>query len=187
MEYYGWVAALVTGSILVFGGMAIVLMGAHYHFLGLDSYTEEENREAARGLVFCSTAFWIPGMILMAYGVKGYTHKKRLVSLATYLKLYRRIKLSDVAVKMGRPESEIEMDLLACMHKGYINGYMDRNSGEFFVEGSVSQSHTGLKCPSCGSPSSKIVMSGETRVCEYCRSPMFPGEAYPGSTGHGHG
>jgi hypothetical protein len=110
----------------------------------------------------------IPGILLMLVGLRKRGPVKDLQNLAELLKAYRRIKISKVAQKLGVTEFEAEKRIADCVDRGFVKGYIDRNTEEFFTVESLSQVVPQTGCPKCGAPPEKIVLVGEIARCGSC-------------------
>jgi len=110
----------------------------------------------------------LPGIILMALGLRKRKQAKDLENLANLLKTYRRIKVRKIAEKMGVTEFEAEKRIAMCTEKGLVKGYIDRSTEEFFTEESLGQIIPQAGCPKCGAPPERIILVGETAKCGNC-------------------
>ena len=163
--------ALVVGIIFAAFAALITVFGILYAVV--DVYeSPDENWEAAKLLFGCSGFLWPFAIIFIVYAYLGLKNEKQLRELADYVLIYRRLKIPDLAARMGKTAYETEKMLLQCIERGYLRGYIDRNTGEFFVEGAEKEIVKPIKCPHCGGISTKVVMRGEVQVCEYCGAPL---------------
>ena len=110
----------------------------------------------------------IPGIILAAIGLKKHKAVKDLESLAEVLRAYRRIKIARVAQKLGVTEMEAEKRIAACIDRGWVKGYIDRTTDEFFTLESLGQVIRTDGCLKCGAPPDRIVLVGEQAKCGSC-------------------
>lgn len=157
-------------------GAILIVLGIFFDVLGILSFTvmpqEEGGSDVGMGIAvigLCSAVFLIPGIVLFAWGYKLGQKERELQKLAGYLKSYRRIKISDVATKIGKSEMETEHLIAKIVEKGLIQGYVDRTSGEFFTHQSLfHEVDRPDKCPNCGASMYTRVLSGENAVCDYC-------------------
>ena len=176
-----WGISLAIGILFISAAILVTIAGLTYLVTPLPDKSPEENRSAGITLLSFSVVCWITALIPFGYGFMGYAKDKRLRQVADYLKLYRRITMEELARKMNTSEFEAEKLLLDCIDRGYIDAHVDRATGEIFIKGTVSESYVGVRCPNCGRLSTRIVMRGETRVCEYCGSVLPIGSPYPGT------
>lgn len=157
-------------------GAILIVLGIFFDLIGIMSVTiipsEEGGSDFGMGMAvvgLCTVIFLIPGIILFVWGYKLGQKEKELEKLAGYLKSYRRIKISDVAKKLGKSEYETEQLIAKIVEDGLIKGYVDRTSGEFFTHQSLfHEVDRPDKCPNCGASMYTRVLSGENAVCDYC-------------------
>jgi DNA-directed RNA polymerase subunit RPC12/RpoP len=160
---YRWIGAILVGLGLFFVMVAIV--GGTVANEDMDASSEQYFGIA----VFCTVVLMVPGFIIFAWGYKLGQKEREYERLAGYLKSYRRIKISDVATKIGKSEMETEQLIAKIVEKGLILGYIDRNSREFFTHQSLfHEVDRPDKCPNCGASMYTRVLSGENAVCDYC-------------------
>ncbi|MBI5001199.1 MAG: PCI domain-containing protein [Euryarchaeota archaeon] len=107
-------------------------------------------------------------LVLIGYGLAMRRRARRLSEIATMLRAYRRIKISDLARKLAVTEFEAERVIARCIELGMVEGHIDRTTGEFFTPESVAQVVKLSPCPYCGSPADQLVLSGETAKCPAC-------------------
>jgi hypothetical protein len=107
-------------------------------------------------------------LVLIGYGLAMRRRAQRLSEIATMLKAYRRIKISDLAQKLGVTEFEAERVIARCIELGMVEGNIDRATGEFFTPESVAEVVKPKPCPYCGSPADQLVLTGETGRCTAC-------------------
>jgi hypothetical protein len=116
----------------------------------------------------------IPGISLMYVGIRKRGPVNDLRKLAELLRAYRRIKISKVAQKLGVTEFEAEKRIAACVDRGFVQGYIDRTTEEFFTMESVGQVVALGGCPNCGAPPDKMVLVGEHPKCSSCGAALPP-------------
>ena len=104
----------------------------------------------------CTPIGIIPGIICIAIGLILRNHQKRFEQIAELVRAYRRIKISELARKMGKTEFDTERILVQCIDRKLIEGYFDRNTGEFFTKEEMWQRLTIQNCPRCGAPHDQI-------------------------------
>ena len=110
------------------------------------------------------------GAAMMAIGLRGRAKHKRLERVADLLKAYRRIEITKLAGKMGITPMDAEYTIAECLGRGLIEGYFDRQEGEFFTKEALYQVMEIEKCPSCGAPPTDLYLVGEEIQCKYCGS-----------------
>lgn len=116
----------------------------------------------------CTLFTLVPTVILLSIAALGYRRERRLKAIATMLKAYRRIKIAELARKLGITEFKAEQVIAQCIHEGLVTGHIDRVTGEFFTDESLHVTKAGFKCPSCGAHNSAVYLVGESAKCEYC-------------------
>ena len=122
------------------------------------------------GFFLCAAVGLIPGAIFIAQVFKIRRQERELESLGEVLQAYRRITMAEVARKLGVNEFEAEKRVAAAIDSGYVKGYIDRNTHEFFTIESMSQVIKVNSCPKCGAPREKLYLSGEQVKCSSCGS-----------------
>lgn len=126
-------------------------------------------------MVMCTITFIIPGVIIFAWGLKLGKWESDLEKLAGYLKSYRRIRIHDIARKLGKTEYETEDLIAQCVKQDLVKGYIDRSTGEFFTyESLFEEVKKPNNCPSCGALIDTRLLMGETAVCKYCGNKLTP-------------
>ncbi len=118
----------------------------------------------------CGVIGLIPGIILLAMVFKMKKKDEDLESLGEVLQAYRRIKMSEIARKLGVNELEAERQVAKAIDMGFVKGYIDRNTHEFFTHESMSQVIKLNSCPKCGAPREKLYLVGEEVRCGSCGS-----------------
>jgi len=128
-------------------------------------------------LWLCTPVTLAVGLGLTGYGLKIRSdvlrETRRLQEIAGVLKEYRRMKISDLARKLGVNEFEAERTIGQCLEQGYVEGFVDRSAGEFVAREALGQVAPITGCPRCGAPPDRIMLVGETNKCGAC------GAAYP--------
>ena len=108
--------------------------------------------------------------VLYISGVKLSELEQKLIQLATLIKTYRRISLTEIAKKFGLTEIKAEKLLDTAIELKLISGNMDRTTGEFFISESLNEIKKISFCPNCGASITQIVHQGETAKCSACGS-----------------
>jgi hypothetical protein len=128
-------------------------------------------------LFLCTPVTLAIGLGLTAYGLKIRAEKlreiRRMEELGGFLRTYRRIKISELARKLGVNEFEAERTVGRCIDLGFVEGFVDRSAGEFVAREAMNQVAPISGCPRCGAPPERIMLIGETNKCGAC------GAAYP--------
>ncbi len=110
------------------------------------------------------------GAALMAIGLRVRAKHKGLERVADLLKAYRRIEVTKLASKMGVTPMDAEYTIAECLGRGLVEGYIDRQEGEFFTKEALYQVMEIDRCPSCGAPATDLYLVGEEIQCKYCGS-----------------
>jgi DNA-directed RNA polymerase subunit RPC12/RpoP len=110
------------------------------------------------------------GAAMMAIGLKGRAKHKELEKVADLLKAYRRIEISKLASKMGVTPMDAENTIVECLGRELVEGYFDRQEGEFFTKEALYQVMEIDRCPNCGAPATDLYLVGEEIQCKYCGS-----------------
>ena len=134
----------------------------------------------------CSIIMIIPLAFLLYYTSKTAAKINKIKSIAEHIRLYRRIKMDDLMKRFNLDRLTLEDYLYEAVEEGYISGYVDRTTDEFFLSTEIGNTYIPLKCPNCGRISTRVVMNGDTRVCEYCGSPLTQAVPYPSQSSNLH-
>ena len=118
----------------------------------------------------CGIIGIVPGIIFMALLMKMRKKDEDLESLGAVLQAYRRIHMSEIARKLGVNEFEAERRAAKAIEMGYVKGYIDRNTHEFFTLESMRQIIRVDSCPKCGAPRDRLYLAGEMIKCGACDS-----------------
>ena len=157
-------------------GIIIIITGVLFLFVGLfavvSGYQKGNKEDINIGYLMSgfSLVFIIPGAGIYISGVKLSRLEENLKQLATLIKTYRRISLTEVAKKFSMPEAEAEQLLNRAIELDLIKGNMDRTTGEFFVSESLGEMKKVSFCPNCGTSLSQVIYHGETGKCPSCGS-----------------
>lgn len=151
-----------SGLIILFSGIFAVVSG----------HQKGNNEDINIGYLMSgfSFAMIIPGVRLYMSGVKLSKLEENLKQLATLVKTYRRISLTEVAKKFGISELEAEKWLNSAIELNLVKGNMDRATGEFFVSESLGEMKKVSFCPNCGTSLAQVIYQGETGKCPSCGS-----------------
>jgi Zn finger protein HypA/HybF involved in hydrogenase expression len=164
---------MIIGIIGILFTLLVVAVGVGYYTNHApEGYTEEEAREGGETFLFiCTPIMIVPSVIFLFLGLRGRARFQAIEDVADILKAYRRIKLTDLARKMGKTELEAEKLVMKCIEENLIHGYMDRQAQEFFTKDAMHQmpdSKSGWKCSACGAYNDSVILPGETAKCGYC-------------------
>ncbi len=118
----------------------------------------------------CVPTALVPGIVLILLGRRASLREKELIEFTAWVKTYRRIRLADLAAKLGKPQFEAEKILVTVIDRGLVKGFIDRNTDEFVIQEAVGQEHVIETCPRCGANLQERFLLGETVTCPYCHS-----------------
>ena len=172
-----WHVSLVVGVLGILLSIIVFTAGMSYLWGGgADDYSEEENKKTGIDFFFiCGPMMLLTSLIFLFFGILGWVRRKKLRERAEILKAYRRIKIEDFAKKIGKNEMDAEKEMMSVMEGGYVDGYIDRNTEEFFTKEFLEQTPNvryGWKCDSCGAKNDTVILPGEAARCQYCNSPQ---------------
>lgn len=158
-----------TGVILFVFGILMLLIAI---FGFITDYNMNKPEGVATAIIFMGFAlcFIIPGAALFRSGQRHTQYEGRLKQLASLIRTYRRISIAEISRNLGISEMEARELVNTAISLEMINGYMDRNTDEFFTEGSVSKAKTLHVCPNCGAQIEQVLHEGETGKCGVCGS-----------------
>lgn len=166
----------LKGTILKILGIFFMIIWGFLLMISL-SYLfgwSEKNISAAINIIgICSVITLIPGIIFLYFGLKVTREERELVELASYLRTYRRINLSDLARKLDKSEFKTEKILMKCVDRKLVDGFIDRASNEFLIRKAMEEEVVIEKCPHCGASMSERFLKGESVKCNYCDSIIF--------------
>lgn len=165
-----WETMLFMGlGLFFFAGMAL--------FVGLisaqNNLSKGESVMEGAGFIFlgiCAPITAFPGLISLALGYKGRQKARHLEQVAGMLKANRRITMTRLATKLGVNELEAEQLIGRCLKAGLVQGYIDRQTDEFFTRESLEQRAPVSNCPHCGAPPDGVHLEGEQVRCGSCGS-----------------
>ncbi len=123
----------------------------------------------------------LPGAIALLFGAVEYRREKRLKEFSTWIRAYRRIRMDELAKKVGKPPMEAERLLAQAIDLGYVQGVIDRSTDEFVLEGTEREQVFVETCPNCGGNVDRWAFPEERFPCPYCSqavvAPSTPGPA----------
>ena len=164
----GPVDLLGDWQIFFFLGIAGLFFGCFFLLIGLILVVVGSFSGPGEIMLVLAILALIPGIFLMAIGLRKRKAAKDLEKLAELLRAYRRIKISKVAQKLGVTEYEAEMKIAACLDAGLVKGNIDRVTEEFFTLESLGQVIPVGGCRNCGAPPDRLFLVGEQVKCGSC-------------------
>lgn len=154
----------VLGFILVFFGIFMLVVGI--------AIIIEGKKDDGPGITMASLIFFLPGFILLYQERRSRRRMEMLESVTSAVKSYRRIKLVDLAAKVGITVPQANRFLMKAVALNMIEGNFDRTTDEFFTSDSREQKLTFKFCPQCGAPLDRVYLEGETVKCGRCGAMM---------------
>ena len=125
----------------------------------------------------------IPAAIALLFGVIEWHREKQLKEFAALLGRYRRVRMDDLATKLGRTPVETERLLTRALELKYVEGVVDRATGEFVLAGVEKQQVFVERCPHCGGVVNRWAFPEERFPCPYCNVAVeAPASAPPAAT-----
>lgn len=187
-----------TGIIFIIAGLwtlwtiLVFAIALFYQLVGLE---DGPDSGAANALYMCSVVNFIVMVLLIFIWHTKKKNEDQMDELASYLRMYRRTPLNNVAARMNIDLKTTELLLSKCISKGHIHGFLDRNTNEFILKESIIEMKTGSKCPNCGGFTTDVSFPGEVVKCQFCDAvipdhsqpppppPQAPKAAHPGAAG----
>ena len=119
-----------------------------------------------------------PGVVLLVVGWKAHHLEAEMVDFTTRVRMYRRIKIDDLARNVERTRSQTERLLARAIDMGLLRGVIDRATDEFVVQETITEQLFVEKCPSCGGRVGRWAFPEERFPCPYCNhSVLVPAAA----------
>ena len=159
-------AAQATASLWKMDPVAYFAMGGFFLFFGLFFIAFLGKIEFLAWICIPPTV--IPGGIAIAYGVVAWRREHVLLAFAEWAKSQRRIKMDDMAQRVGRTRFETERLLGETIDRKLVNGVIDRASDEFVNLDYADKQLFAGKCPNCGGEFSVWYFPEERFKCPYC-------------------
>ena len=152
---------LTLGVLIVLAAIFLLIMGVAFLTVNIGEDSPEENRTTGIAVTaFCGTPLLIIGVVFLFLWYYFSKKAQPLKDLVPILKGYRRIKISEVAMKISKDEKLTESLILNCINDGSIKGYIDFRNKEFVVDPSELKSPQQMVaeylCRRCGQPLSYI-------------------------------
>ena len=118
----------------------------------------------------CVPTALLPGVILLALGMRGRRREQELIEFSSWVKSYRRVALAEVARKLGKTEFETDKILVDVVDRGLVAGFIDRQTNEFVLREEIGRQQFVEACTRCGASLKRMYPLGETVLCPYCGS-----------------
>ncbi len=125
----------------------------------------------------------VPGAIAVLLGTIEWQREKALKEFATWIRTYRRIRMDELARKLGKTPMEAERLLTRAIQLNYVAGVVDRSTDEFVLAEAEKQQVFVERCPHCGGVVNRWAFPEERFPCPYCNVAVeVPASAPPAST-----
>jgi hypothetical protein len=166
----GDVKILIKDTILKLLGYSLLILGIFVFIVGLGMLFDKDAEDVrnAPSIIIFSGAFLLPATLLILLGRKASREEEQLKSIASIIKSYRRITLSEIAGKLNITIPQAESYLSKVLSLNLIKGNFDRTTDEFFTEDAKAQKLEFRFCPGCGAPLDRVYLEGETVKCQNC-------------------
>ena len=174
---------VVLGVILIIGSFFFLFFGYVTYTIGIENQTQEENEYW--GTVFttcCAVPFLIFGLIFIGSGYYINRKSKAMDDVTKILKAYRKIKISEVALKINKPELETEELIIKSINEDSVEGYIDNKTREFIYGAPITEPARDVHRSSIKRPKKKPrkkvakkphVISNDYNDCKLCGRPML--------------
>ncbi len=110
----------------------------------------------------------VPAAIALLFGFIEWHREKQLKEFAALLERYRRVRMDDLAAKLGKTPMETEKLLTRALELKYVEGVMDRATGEFVLTTAEKEQVFIERCPHCGGVVNRWSFPEERFPCPYC-------------------
>ncbi|HII40531.1 MAG TPA: hypothetical protein HA326_04860 [Thermoplasmata archaeon] len=110
----------------------------------------------------------LPAAIALLFGAIEWHREKQLKEFAALLGRYRRVRMDDLAAKSGKTSVETERLLTRALQLKYVDGVVDRATGEFVLAGAEKEQVFVERCPHCGGIVNRWAFPEERFPCPYC-------------------
>jgi len=157
---------LTLGVLLLLAGVLGIVIGFAYRY-GVPYY--DPSVLPVLTAVCVPTAF-VPGAIFLLLGLRARRVARELVEFSAWVRTYRRVRLDELARKLGKTTLETERILVQVMDRGLVKGFLDRTTDEFVIQEAIVQQQFIANCPRCNADLQKQYLVGETVRCPYCNA-----------------
>lgn len=171
-----WPAFYIVGIIILIGYFIVAIVGVGYLFgFGPEDYTEEEKHDSGVSLLLiCTPMLLLPGLILFYFGWRGYRLNEQVKDTAGMLRAYGKINLTELGIKMGKSQDEMEELIFECLEENLVQGYLDRPKREFITYEYLARApearpRFGWKCPECSEYNESEKLPGDVVKCSFCK------------------
>ena len=119
----------------------------------------------------CGAPILIIGVVMV---LSYRAHKRdlnKIEEIVGALRMYRRVSIFTVAQQVEVPPNVLDNLIFKAVSEGRINAYIDRTTGEIFIQDALAQSRVeNIRCKNCGAMITGMYMIGETVKCLYCET-----------------
>lgn len=119
-------------------------------------------------IYICVPGGVLPAGIALLFGGIEWHREKGLKEFAALLGRYRRIRMDDLATKLGKTPMETERLLTRALELNYVAGVVDRATGEFVLAEAEKKQVFVERCPHCGGVVNRWAFPEERFPCPYC-------------------
>ena len=119
-------------------------------------------------MYICIPGGVLPASIALLFGAIAWHREKELKEFAALLGRYRRIRMDELATKVGKTPMATERLLTKAIELKYVEGVVDRATGEFVLAGTEKQQVFVERCPHCGGVVNRWAFPEERFPCPYC-------------------
>jgi hypothetical protein len=152
---------LATGGFLILVGITVIAL--------LSLVTRQPVADCCSPVVMLlGVGLAIAGGICLYIGRTHRQEGRRLGDAASLLKAHRRMSIYNLAGKMRISEAEAEAVVARCLSLGILEGYVDRQQGEFFTREAILQERRISNCPHCHASIDQLRFLGEELRCSAC-------------------
>lgn len=133
-------------------------------------------------MYICIPGGVLPAAVALGFGGIEWHREKQLQEFATFLQTYRRIRMDELARKIGKTEMETDRLLTRAIELKYVDGVVDRATGEFVLASAEKQQVFVERCPHCGGVVNRWAFPEERFPCPYCDVAVEVPAAAPSGT-----
>jgi len=154
-----------AGSLLQLDPIAYFAMGGFALFFGLFFLAFVPVQEL---LFLCLPITFIPGVVGIVLGIRAWRHERLVLDFSNWIRSHRRIKMDDMAQRLGRTRFETEKLLGEAFERRLVRGVIDRATDEFVSGEATGQQLFVGRCPNCHGEFSQWYFPEERFKCPYC-------------------
>ncbi len=133
-------------------------------------------------IYICVPGGVVPGAIALLFGVVEWNRERHLKEFAALVGRYRRVTTDELAKKLGKTPMQTERLLTRALELNYVDGVVDRATGEFVLAEAEKQQIFIERCPHCGGVVNRWAFPQERFPCPYCNVAVEVPAAVPPAT-----